>query len=437
MLSIRHAKRKRLSLDDILNGPDEFGLLNVEAKRLSSSSPPEVSKFEEINTFIDQEGRRPESTGELREKLLARRMQSYIGNTQAHEAIRAYDRHNLLDSTVTQASPLQNTDIELTGAEKNTVGEIKESRNAGIEDVAVEEAASLEDIFNSDIFSQMDFGDQSLFEMTHVPSIDSREKPEEVARRKVCKDFYKFEPIFKNIHANLKTGNIQSVRYKNEAQMHEGDVFIAEGVVCLIAEIGEYRENSEGRYDPRMRVIFENGTESNLLLRSLGKRLWLDETGRKVVRQTNSQIHEPNALSDQDKRAGQIYIVTTKSENPILKSIPNLVKIGYTEHTVEQRTKNATRDTAFLEAPVRILAAMDCYNLNPNKFETLIHGFFHAQRLNVTLTGRDGRAYHPREWFSVPLEVVREVVKRIIDGSIVNYRMDNTTTAIVKKKSRV
>lgn len=437
MLSIRHAKRKRLSLDDILNGPDEFGLLNVEAKQFNSSSPPEVSKFEEINIFIDQEGRRPESTGELREKLLARRMQSYIDNAQAHEAIRAYDRHNLLASTVALASPLQNTDTELTGAEKNTVGGTKENRSDGNENVAVEEVSSLEDIFNSDMFSQMDFGDQSLFEMTHVPSIDSREKPEEVARRKVCKDFYKFEPIFKNIHANLKSGDMQSVRYKNEAQMHEGDVFIAEGVVCLIAEIDEYRENSEGRYDPRMRVIFENGTESNLLLRSLGKRLWLDETGRKIVSQTKSQIHEPNALSDQDKRAGQIYIVTTKSENPILKSIPNLVKIGYTEHTVEQRTKNATRDTAFLEAPVRILAAMDCYNLNPNKFETLIHGFFHAQRLNVTLTGRDGRAYHPREWFSVPLEVVREVVKRIIDGSIVNYRMDNTTTALVKKKSRV
>lgn len=437
MLSIRHAKRKRLSLDDILNGPDEFGLLNVEAKRFSSSSPPEVSKFEEINTFIDQEGRRPESTGELNEKLLARRMQSYVDNAQAHEAIRAYDRHNLLASTVTQASPLQNTDIELTGTEKNTVGETKESRSGSVEDVAVEKVTSLEDIFNSDMFSQMDFGDQSLFEMTHVPSIDSREKPEEVARRKVCKDFYKFEPIFENIHANLKTGEMQSVRYKNEAQMHEGDVFIAEGVVCLIAEIDEYRENSEGRYDPRMRVIFENGTESNLLLRSLGKRLWLDETGRKIVRQTDSQIDDSNTVSDQDKRAGQIYIVTTKSENPILKSIPNLVKIGYTEHTVEQRTKNATRDTAFLEAPVRILAAMDCYNLNPNKFETLIHGFFHAQRLNVTLTGRDGRAYHPREWFSVPLEVVREAVKRIIDGSIVNYRMDNTTTTLVRKKSRV
>ena len=127
--------------------------------------------------------------------------------------------------------------------------------------------------------------------------------------------------------------------------------------------------------------------------------------------------------------------MTTTSNNPTLKAIPNLVKIGYTEHTVEKRTKNAVRDTAFLEAPVKILAVMDCYNLNPNKFESLIHGFLYAQRLKVTLTGKDGKAYHPQEWFSVPLDIVREVIKRIIDGSIVNYRMDNTTTALVKKRA--
>lgn len=77
---------------------------------------------------------------------------------------------------------------------------------------------------------------------------------------------------------------------------------------------------------------------------------------------------------------------------------------------------------------------MECYNLNPNKFETLIHGFLHSQRLKVTLTGKNGKAYHPNEWFSVPLDTAREVVKRIIDGSIVHYRIDNTTGKIVMKK---
>lgn len=199
--------------------------------------------------------------------------------------------------------------------------------------------------------------------------------------------------------------------------------------------MGEYREDGDGRYNPRLRVIFENGTESNHLLRSLAKRLYTDETGRRIIRDADSVVDAFNNISHKDKRAGQIYFVTTKSENPDLKGIPNLVKIGYTEQTVEERTKNAERDTAFLEAPVKILASMECYNLNPNKFETLIHGFLHAQRLKMTLIGKDGKAYHPKEWFSVPLDTAREVVKRIIDGSIVHYRMDNTTGRLVKKKA--
>lgn len=111
----------------------------------------------------------------------------------------------------------------------------------------------------------------------------------------------------------------------------------------------------------------------------------------------------------------------------------HLIKIGYTEQTVEERTKNAERDIAFLEAPIRILASIECYNLNPNKFESLIHGFLHAQRLQMTLVGKDGKTYSPREWFSVPLDTAREVVRRIIDGSIVHYRMDNTTGRLVGK----
>ena len=140
-----------------------------------------------------------------------------------------------------------------------------------------------------------------------------------------------------------------------------------------------------------------------------------------------------NNISHKDKRAGQIYFVTTLSNNPALTAVPNRLKIGYTELTVEERTKNAERDIAFLESPVKILASIECYNLNPNKFESLIHGFLHAQRLKMTLTGKDGKTYKPREWFSVPLETAMEVVRRIIDGSIVHYRMNNTTSRLVKK----
>lgn len=430
MLSIKHGERKKLSLDDIFNGPDEFGLLNVKAKNVSGGASLEVSKFEELNAFIDKEGRYPSANGELTEKLLARRQQSYIENTGMYAVLSSYDRHSLLtaDAPATHSTnePFTLDAIESGDDSKVESCEAEQSTQA-------EEVTSLDDIFSSDIFAQMDQGDQSLFDITHVPLVTERDKPDFVARQTHCVDFYKFESVFKDIHAKLKAGDLKHARFQQESQVREGDAFIVEGVVCLIDKVGEYRENGEGRYDPRLRVIFENGTESNLLLRSLGKRLHSDATGRRIIQDADSVVDAFNNVSHTDKRAGQIYFVTTKSDNPVLRAVPNLIKIGYTEQTVEERTKNAERDTAFLEAQVKILASMECYNLNPNKFESLIHGFLYAQRLKMTLVGKDGKAYHPNEWFSVSLEDAMEVANRIIDGSIMKYRMNNTTGRLMLK----
>lgn len=430
MSPIRHDKKKGLnrpSLDDILSGPDEFGLLNVKAKYSSNSTSLDVTMFEEINVFIDQHGRQPSSDGDLSEKLLARRLQSYLRDTNSHTKIKEIDRHNLLDCSLTTDEPL----LIQPASEKNDIAldSIASSSKTSIPD---DDVTSLDDIFSSDAFSELDDSDNSIFNIDHVPPV-SRDTPDEIAQRRVCHDFNDFEHIFRDVHEKLKSGKLSTCRFQQASQMREGDLFILEGVLCLIDEVGEFREDSQGRYDPRLRVIFENGTESNHLLQSLAKRLYIDETGLRILREADSIVDSFNNISHKDKRSGQIYFVTTKSENPDIKAIPNLIKIGYTEQTVEERTKNAEKDTAFLEAPVKILASMECFNMNPNKFETLIHGFLHAQRLKITLIGKNGKAYHPKEWFSVPLDTAREVVKRIIDGSIVKYRMDNTTGKLVRK----
>lgn len=436
MPPINHDRNKgavRPSLDDIFNGPDEFGLLDVQAKRSSSGAPLEVSKFEEINAFVDQNKRAPESTGMLAEKLLARRLNGYISNRELYATLKPYDHHRLLPETVELLGEIEPRDFAL--AEQNIPdSEIVQASPDAAEDKD-NEVTSLEDIFSSNAFAEIDQGDTSIFEPVNVSFVTGRETPDEIAQQRTCLDFYEFESIFYEIHEKLKSGEAKTVRFQQVSQVQSGDIFILDGVVCLIDEIGEYREDNMGRYNPRLRVIFENGTESNHLLRSLAKRLYQDETGRRIIREADSVVDAFNNVSHKDKRAGQIYFVTTKGDNPDLKKVPNLVKIGYTELTVEERTRNAESDTAFLEAPVKILASMECYNLNPNKFESLIHGFLHAQRLKMTLIGKDGKAYHPKEWFSVPLETAREVAKRIIDGSIVFYRMDNTTGQLVKKKT--
>lgn len=412
--------RARPSLDDIFNGPDEFGLLQVQAKHPHTKAPLEIANFEEINAFIATHGRLPASTGELTEKRLARRLQTYLSQTEFHASLKPYDRFALLPEPVqTHQSglpqPPKDTSTSHTMAEAEAV-------------------TSLDDIFASEAFAALNQAETSLFDPVHIRFNTARETPDEIAQRRVCEDFHVFESIFKDLHKGLESGDAKAVRFQKASQVRSGDAFILEGVLCLIDEVGAYREDNQGRYDPRLRVIFENGTESNHLLQSLAKRLYQDQTGRRIIQNADSVVEAFNNISHKDKRAGQIYFVTTRSDNADLKAIPNLIKIGYTELTVEERTKNAHRDTAFLEAPVKILASMECYNLNPKKFETLIHGVLHAQRLKITLIGKDGHTYHPQEWFSVPLDTAREVVKRILDGSILKYRMDNTQGRLVKKK---
>jgi len=435
MPPINHNRKKastRPSLDDIFAGPDEFGLLNVEAKKSSSGAPLEVSRFEEICAFVDQQGRAPQAEGrDLQEKRLARRLKSYTEKEDLLSALKPYDRHNLLPEPALVSNQEETAHDEGMPSRAPT----EPSRPASKTDVnQAENVTSLDDIFASEAFSEFDQGEDSLFDPVHVSFEKIREEPDEIAQRRVCQEFYAFEPIFRDLHEKLKTGDVKAARFQQASQVQPGDAFILEGVMCLIDEVGEYREDGDGRYDPRLRLIFENGTESNHLLRSLAKRLYQDPTGRRIIRNAESVVDAFNNVNHKDKRAGQIYFVTTLSDKPALREIPNLLKIGYTELTVDERTKNAERDTAFLEAPVKKLASIECYNLNPNKFETLIHGFLHAQRIKMTLTGRNGKEYHPREWFSVPLDTAREVVKRIIDGSIVQYRMDNTTGRLVRKK---
>ena len=435
-MAIRHDRGKaaaRPSLDDIFSGPDEFGLLNVQAKRVSSNAPLEITNFEAISSFVDQHGRPPGEAGDLSEKLLARRLAGYQSNKDLHSTLKPYDRHGLIPEAEVALRELPAASHATTSPrETETVAVVSTAGNAANADS--DNVTSLDDIFASATFDELDLGDESIFDIQHVPTVSDRESPDEIAQRTVCNDFHEFEHIFRDLHAGLKSGEVKTTRFQQASQVSEGDAFIMEGVLCLIDKIGDYRVDGDGRYDPRLRVIFENGTESNHLLRSLAKRLYTDETGRRIVRDADSIVDAFNNISHKDKRAGQIYFVTTLSDNPALKAIPNLIKIGYTEQTVEERTKNAVRDIAFLEAPVKILASIECYNLNPVKFETLIHGFLHAQRVNVTLVGKDGMTYRPREWFSVSLDTAREVVRRIIDGSIVQYRMDNTTARLVKKE---
>ena len=407
-----------LTLDDIFNAPDEMGLLNVKAKVSTNPKDLQEAKFEEIKQFIHTNNRLPsETASDLAEKQLARRLKSFQDNPQAWPIIGGLDSHTLLDEALTNPSQTKSVAPERAPVPVT---------------VAAENVTSLDDIFNSDSLGLLDIADSDIFDLKHVAPIE-REMPDEIAQRTNCADFFEFEPIFKRFHANIENKSAEVLPFKSGSQIEKSDVFILRGMLCLVDEICAFDGATGEPYNPRLRVIFENGTESNLLLRSLAAALYKDDNGRRIIKTADDVANAFQNITHKDKRSGVVYIVATLSNNPVLKAVPNLFKIGYTESTVEERTRNAERDIAFLESPIRIVASIECFNLNPHRFEALIHGFLSVQRLKIELTGKNGQTYRPKEWFSVPLDTARDVVKRIIDGTIIQYRMDNTTGKIQHK----
>lgn len=449
-MKIEAIERKKRSLEDILNGPDSFGLLNVVAKRKNSSGGSSVSgltAFDEVNNFIDSNNRQPNTESQdFSERLLAHRYNGYVNNPDRHKHLTPFDRHGLLsknpqiavhtDKQIGTNSMAGMPAIKRTTTEiPKTATKIEEGNSNPVRaEKKPKEASSLADIFNNPLFAELSKGSKNLYDMSGLTSsTESKNKADMIGQQKPCNDFYKYEDAFIDQQSKLKSGESKTTRFSNESQVREGDFFILEGVLCFVEKVGKYRVDNQGRYDPRLKIILENRTESNILLRTFSKRLYTDRTGRRVIRDAESVVDDFNNTARKPIRTGQIYIVRTKSNNAALKAVPNLLKIGFTTSTVEERTKNCINDTAFLEAPIEVMARADCYDINPHGLESLIHAFLYAQRVQVTLTSKKGRKYHPQEWFSVRLEDAKEIIKRIVDKSIVEYRMDNTTNRMVKK----
>lgn len=82
------------TLQDIFNDDDPFGLLDVQAPSSSYRSTDErmVSSFEEINTFVEKNGRVPQLNGGVQEHRLASRLADYRNNADKREQLLSVDR---------------------------------------------------------------------------------------------------------------------------------------------------------------------------------------------------------------------------------------------------------------------------------------------------------------------------------------------------------
>lgn len=394
-------------LEEIFNN-DPYDILKVKPKvnYVSSENERLMSSFYEINEFFEKYNREPNPNIEnVNEYQLYSRLKSIREDESKKEILFPIDKHSLLNFTHREIN-------------------------------------SLDDILNDDSFGLLgDVKEEGLYDFKHIPRHQERDSADFVARRKPCKDFSKYEQTFKDVQKDLSEGKRKTLIFRM-GNLKEGNFYVHKGILFYLESIEftrkeHYKEDgTRVREDGRTRCIFENGTESNMLFRSVSKSLYADGY---VVTHNTDKVNEKfiesfHNITDEDAEAGYIYVLKSNSKDEKIRSISNLYKIGYSKMKVEDRIKNAEKDPTYFMAPVKIIGTWKCYNMNPQKFEQLLHNFFGSSCLNFDIYDAKGLRHIPREWFIVPIGIIEQVIELIVDGQIVNYRYDTVNSSLVMIK---
>ena len=256
---------------------------------------------------------------------------------------------------------------------------------------------------------------------------------EEIAQRTPCPDFHLFKPLFETVQQELEANERRTVKYGEKAAIKEGHLFILDGQKVFVARMGDEFVTDYGREDRRLRVIYDNGTESDLLLRSLQRALYKDKSSRRI---TEPEVVGPLFLDNEeegDQTTGYVYVLRSLSDHPfIVEHCKAIHKIGVTGGNVRKRIANARKDPTYLLADVEIVAEYRLANINRKALEALIHKFFGNVRLDLELKDRFGSQVEPREWFLVPLSVIDETIQKIKDGTIGGFQYDPEKASLVQ-----
>ena len=276
----------------------------------------------------------------------------------------------------------------------------------------------------------------SLFDVPeHLKKKKEKAEADFVAQRTKCEDFDLYEEGFHKVHKELKEGSRSLIKFQ-ESHYKEGTYFIVGGVLMLLDRIYESKKDQYQKLDGRTHCVFENGTESNMLLRSLGKSLFIDGYTVQESVLSNEEAFQNNfSVKDTDIQDGWIYVLRSLSANPEIAAQPDLYKIGFSTTPVEERIKNAENDPTYLMDKVKIVASWKTYNMKTHQFENIIHKFFHSVQFHSKVQDINGFMFTPREWFVVPLKIIEAAVEKIIDGSIVNFHY-NRSMEMLEERSK-
>jgi len=383
----------------------ELGV-EITPKRTGTRTPQQervIAGFEDIQRFVEEHGHGPRH-GEgydIFERLYAVRLDRICQLPECRELVEPLDHQALLGGRASAA--------------KDDADDLDD--DALLAELGVDEDLS------------------EITELRHVRSSAEKRAAEEVANRERCEDFDAFKPLFEQVQRELDQGVRSARPFELKAEIKPGRFFIVGGQKAYVAEMGEIDITAQGRTDARLRVIFDNGTESNMLMRSLQRALNKDEAGRRISEPVAGPLFADQA-QDGDSASGTIYVLRSKSDHPLVAAHRELVhKIGVTNTGVKQRIAGARLQPTFLLADVEIVATYELFNINRSKLENLLHRILEPARFDVEIIDRFGRPVVPREWFMVPLFIIDEVVDRIRDGSIVDYIYDPKNAQLVPRSS--
>ena len=358
-----------------------------------------IAGFEEIQRFVDMHGRAPER-GEDRgvfEQLYAVRLDRILKQDECRTILAPLDRQRLLSGSAGAGKPLPD---------------------------AVDDDALLAEL-------GVQATGPDITELRHVRSSAEKRAAEEIASRTRCEDFEPFRSLFEQVQKEIDAGIRDTRPFERKAEIEPGRFFVVGGQKAYVAEMGEVFTQEYGDKDARLRVIFDNGTENNMLRRSLQRALHKDQAGRRVTEPTAGPLFADHA-ADSDEASGTIYVLRSKSDLPFISEHRDLIhKIGVTSGNVQERIAGAKLQPTFLMADVEIVATYQLYNINRSKLEHLIHRVFRPARLEIEIKDRFGNPVLPREWFLVPLQVIDQAVEKIRDGTITRYAYDANTASLI------
>jgi len=399
-----------LSLDDLRAELADFA--PAEAKKAACTPREEriIAGFEDIMRFFDEHDRAP-LHGEERdifERLYAVRLDRLRESEECRRLLSPFDKRGLLKAAPKSTEP-EEMDLDALRAE----------------------------LVGAD--------EQDITTLRHVPSREERRAAEEIANRERCTDFDKFEPLFIQVQRDLDSRRRETRPFVRDsgfqkADIRAGEFFILGGQIAYVAAVGELIKAPNGETDARLRVIYSNGTESDLLLRSLQRALYKDEAGRRITEPEAGPLFSGVADAppifareavDGDVETGTIYVLRSKSDHPFVAEHRDVIhKIGVTGGSVEARLAGADKSATYLLSGVEVVATYKVYGVNCRQLEALLHKVFAPALLDLSLRDRFGNPVKPREWFLLPISIIDEAVERVRDGTIVGLKYDPSSVSL-------